>query len=243
MHAWNNTASTSYSHDLDVARRPDGPHRRNPAAHPAVRPVAGGGARAALPRDPQPRLLARVPRLRQRPARRLGLPSSRRGRVTPSISARRPAWRRRARSRAGTRSPRHTVTWNFPARGERPPVELKWFDGGLLPPEPVRGFKFDVGGGSIFYGDKGIMCGRVAQLDRATAAGSAHAGDARRAAAEDHPAGRRRTARRVGQRHPPGHALRLGLRLRAFRMRRPCCSASRRSAPARGSSGTRPPAA
>jgi predicted dehydrogenase len=50
-----------------------------------------------------------------------------------------------------------TVTYTFPVRGRRPAVQLKWFHGGLLPPEPVQGFKLDVSGGSIFYGDKGIM--------------------------------------------------------------------------------------
>jgi predicted dehydrogenase len=50
-----------------------------------------------------------------------------------------------------------TLTYEFPARGQRPPVTLKWFEGGLQPPQPVEGFKFNVGGGSIFYGDKGIM--------------------------------------------------------------------------------------
>ncbi|MBI5693724.1 MAG: Gfo/Idh/MocA family oxidoreductase [Verrucomicrobia bacterium] len=51
----------------------------------------------------------------------------------------------------------NTVTWRFAARGPRPPVEVKWFDGGLLPPEPAPGFKFGSAGGSIFYGTKGIM--------------------------------------------------------------------------------------
>jgi predicted dehydrogenase len=50
----------------------------------------------------------------------------------------------------------NTVTFQFPSRGARPPVEVKWFDGGLLPPQPVEGFKFDPSGGSIFYGDKGM---------------------------------------------------------------------------------------
>ena len=49
------------------------------------------------------------------------------------------------------------VTWEFPARETRPAVNVRWFGGGLLPPEPVRGFKFGTGGGSIFYGDKGIL--------------------------------------------------------------------------------------
>ena len=34
---------------------------------------------------------------------------------------------------------------------------MKWLDGGLFPPAPVEGFKFDVSGGSIFYGEKGIL--------------------------------------------------------------------------------------
>jgi predicted dehydrogenase len=51
----------------------------------------------------------------------------------------------------------NTVTYRFPSRGARPPVDLKWFDGGLLPPQPMEGFKFDNSGGSIFYGEKGIM--------------------------------------------------------------------------------------
>lgn len=49
------------------------------------------------------------------------------------------------------------ITWKFPARSQMPPVELKWFDGGLLPPQPVPGFKFDEDGGCIFYGTDGIL--------------------------------------------------------------------------------------
>lgn len=51
----------------------------------------------------------------------------------------------------------NTVTWRFAARGAKPPVEVRWFDGGLLPPAPVPGFIFNAAGGSLFYGDKGIM--------------------------------------------------------------------------------------
>lgn len=51
----------------------------------------------------------------------------------------------------------NSVTWRFPARGERPPVEVKWFDGGLLPPQPVDNFNFSAVGGSLFYGDRGIL--------------------------------------------------------------------------------------
>jgi predicted dehydrogenase len=57
----------------------------------------------------------------------------------------------------GTYPVSNTLTYHFPARGSRPPVEVKWFDGGLFPPAPVQGFKFDNNGGSIFYGDKGIL--------------------------------------------------------------------------------------
>jgi len=57
----------------------------------------------------------------------------------------------------GTYPTSNTLTYRFPARGARPPVEVKWFDGGLFPPSPVEGFKPDTAGGSIFYGDKGIM--------------------------------------------------------------------------------------
>lgn len=51
----------------------------------------------------------------------------------------------------------NSLTYRFPARGGRPPVEVRWTDGGLFPPQPVDGFKFDQGGGSIFYGEKGIL--------------------------------------------------------------------------------------
>jgi predicted dehydrogenase len=51
----------------------------------------------------------------------------------------------------------NTVTYRFPAVGQRRAVEVKWFDGGLFPPMPVEGFKFANNGGSLFYGDKGMM--------------------------------------------------------------------------------------
>lgn len=57
----------------------------------------------------------------------------------------------------GTYPVSNTLTYRFPARGKRPPVEIKWFDGGLFPPMPVSDFKFAQGGGSIFYGEKGIL--------------------------------------------------------------------------------------
>ena len=54
------------------------------------------------------------------------------------------------------------VTYQFPARGAKPPVTLVWYDGGNLPPrpaglEPTRNFGES---GSFIIGEKGtIMCG------------------------------------------------------------------------------------
>jgi predicted dehydrogenase len=55
------------------------------------------------------------------------------------------------------------LTYKFPARGEKPPVTLKWFDGGLMPPRPESlepGRRMgEQGGGVVFYGSKGeLMC-------------------------------------------------------------------------------------
>ena len=60
------------------------------------------------------------------------------------------------------------VTYKFPARGVKPPVELKWWDGGLMPPRPEEiepGRRLgDRDGGVLFVGDKGkIMCGCYAR--------------------------------------------------------------------------------
>ena len=55
------------------------------------------------------------------------------------------------------------VRYEFPARGNMPPVKFTWHDGGLMPPrpeelEPGRQMA-DKGGGVIFVGDKGkLMC-------------------------------------------------------------------------------------
>jgi len=56
------------------------------------------------------------------------------------------------------------VRWEFPARGDMPPVCLTWHDGGLMPPRPDElesGRKMgDNDGGVLFIGDKGkMMCG------------------------------------------------------------------------------------
>lgn len=50
--------------------------------------------------------------------------------------------------------------YRFPARGSRPPVELHWYDGGLMPPRPrllPDEVKLDRGGGVIFVGDRGVL--------------------------------------------------------------------------------------
>src|SRR5437764_5002394 len=51
-----------------------------------------------------------------------------------------------------------TVHYQFPARGEMPPVKVHWYDGGLLPPRPEEleeGRELDREDGIIFQGDKG----------------------------------------------------------------------------------------
>jgi len=55
------------------------------------------------------------------------------------------------------------VTYEFPARGDMPPVKLTWYDGGLTPPRPPEieqgRMMGDEGGGVLFMGDKGcLMC-------------------------------------------------------------------------------------
>ncbi|HZT36487.1 MAG TPA: Gfo/Idh/MocA family oxidoreductase [Bryobacteraceae bacterium] len=51
------------------------------------------------------------------------------------------------------------VAWDFPARGERPPVRVHWYDGGLRPPRPLE---LDPrtplpSSGLLFVGSKGKM--------------------------------------------------------------------------------------
>lgn len=56
------------------------------------------------------------------------------------------------------------VRYKFPARGDQPPVNLTWWDGGLIPPRP-EGIEpdetlGDSDGGSVFIGDQGVLiCG------------------------------------------------------------------------------------
>ena len=56
------------------------------------------------------------------------------------------------------------VRYQFPARGDLPPLKLTWWDGGLMPPRPEEleeGKRMgDADGGVLFHGDKGtLMCG------------------------------------------------------------------------------------
>jgi hypothetical protein len=56
------------------------------------------------------------------------------------------------------------VRYEFPARGDTPPVKMTWFDGGLKPPRPAELEKDRnlSGNGSIFIGDKGVIVeGRI----------------------------------------------------------------------------------
>jgi predicted dehydrogenase len=52
-----------------------------------------------------------------------------------------------------------TTYYEFPARGEKPPVKLTWYDGGLLPPKPdeLGDEKVNPGGGVLFVGSKGKL--------------------------------------------------------------------------------------
>jgi hypothetical protein len=56
------------------------------------------------------------------------------------------------------------IRYKFPARGDLPPVDLTWWDGGLVPPRP-HGLEpddtlGDNDGGAVFVGDNGVLvCG------------------------------------------------------------------------------------
>jgi predicted dehydrogenase len=60
------------------------------------------------------------------------------------------------------------VRYNFPARGDMPPVKYAWYDGGLKPPRPeeleenrpMKGEEEEEDEGLLFVGDRGkILCG------------------------------------------------------------------------------------
>ncbi|HWP99185.1 MAG TPA: Gfo/Idh/MocA family oxidoreductase [Vicinamibacterales bacterium] len=52
-----------------------------------------------------------------------------------------------------------TTYYEFPARGNRPPVKLTWYDGGLLPPKPpeLGDEKLNPTGGALLVGTKGKL--------------------------------------------------------------------------------------
>jgi predicted dehydrogenase len=51
------------------------------------------------------------------------------------------------------------VTYEFPARGSKPPVRLTWYDGGLKPPRPkeLEADRDMPGTGSLLFGSKGVI--------------------------------------------------------------------------------------
>lgn len=50
------------------------------------------------------------------------------------------------------------VRYDFPQRGDLPPVTLSWFDGGVLPPKPKElGDSPMPNQGVLYYGDKGML--------------------------------------------------------------------------------------
>ncbi len=63
------------------------------------------------------------------------------------------------------------ITYEFPARGQMPPVKLIWYDGGLTPPRPEvleKGLMLgDEGGGCLFVGKIGsLLCGTYGESPR-----------------------------------------------------------------------------
>ncbi len=52
------------------------------------------------------------------------------------------------------------VTYQFPARGGKPPVKIVWFDGGKVPPRPAdleKGREIPKSGGAFIFGSKGTI--------------------------------------------------------------------------------------
>ena len=53
-----------------------------------------------------------------------------------------------------------TVRYRFPARGARPPVDLHWYDGGLMPPRPAAlpdDLELNREGGAMLIGKRGVL--------------------------------------------------------------------------------------
>jgi predicted dehydrogenase len=66
----------------------------------------------------------------------------------------------RPRSKPVTYPVATTVHYQFPARGDQPPVKMTWCDGGLYPPRPdvlPDDVVLKSEGGVIYYGDKGVL--------------------------------------------------------------------------------------
>jgi len=49
------------------------------------------------------------------------------------------------------------IRWEFPARGNRPPVKFHWYDGGQKPPAQLVEGREIPGNGSLLIGDKGKL--------------------------------------------------------------------------------------
>ena len=107
--------------------------------------------------------MARLARLRHGRARRHGLPHPRSGllgaraRTSASVEATSTHYEPAVASETYPRA--SIVRYAFPARGNRPPVKLTWYDGRLLPPtppelEPGRSLP---GSGALLIGDKGTI--------------------------------------------------------------------------------------
>lgn len=53
-----------------------------------------------------------------------------------------------------------TLVYEFPAKGERPPIKVTWMDGGRMPSQPEEldeGRKLNPEWGQLFYGENGII--------------------------------------------------------------------------------------
>lgn len=52
------------------------------------------------------------------------------------------------------------VHYHFPARGALPPLDMHWYDGGLMPPRPAglpEGVKLNREGGAVLVGERGLL--------------------------------------------------------------------------------------
>jgi hypothetical protein len=53
-----------------------------------------------------------------------------------------------------------TVHYRFPERGDRPPVDVSWYDGGLMPPRPEAlpiDLELNREGGAMLIGERGML--------------------------------------------------------------------------------------